>query len=456
MVNGILRASTARLGLLSTWTRGRAFLMVLVLEVLILVAYATAVVPVYGYQGYTYKSHGGLGLFVIVVSMTLGALPAIWLPRRIERPSHLILWLLEITVVCSTSAIVVVLPYRTIWERLGWTAWMVVALGITSLVLCLPDLRLPQPPVTPQTGLRLFWLGALAVIAALLATYGLPDLDFSLDTLYDRRLDLRETAETSSRILGYLFTWTQYVFAPMMLISGIVRKSFASVAYGVVVYMWIFQISGSRQVLGILPLIGLFWMLGRYKVRAPVLILGATGVLASGFIIYLLFGGGIGSLSLSLVAKRLFVVPAVLGVFYFDYFSGHSPALYRDSFGSLVSASPYPEDIQRVIGEVYLGGGGSNANVNVFADAFGQLWYAGLLIPLGLVVALWILDSVTRCLHFPAVMAVVALLSVAVLNTGFTVLLLTDGFLVMLAVFWVAGSGLLPSRQEALVAGVSE
>ena len=97
-----------------------------------------------------------------------------------------------------------------------------------------------------------------------------------------------------------------------------------------------------------------------------------------------------------------------------------------------------------MIGETYFGGAETNANMNVFADAFAQLWLAGLLLPVVLALVFWLLDSVTKRLHIPAVVGSLSLLSLALVNTGSTNWLATSGMAVALGIYWLAGPGLFP------------
>jgi len=152
---------------------------------------------------------------------------------------------------------------------------------------------------------------------------------------------------------------------------------------------------------------------------------------------------------LNLVAKRLFVVPGALGAIYFDFFAGGEPALYRDSFGSILSESPYPMEIPSMIGATYLGSAATNANVNVFADAFAQLWLAGLLLPVVLAFVFWLLDSITVRMYAPAVAGSLSLMALALANTGMTNWLSTSGMVVGLGIYWLTGPGLFPERLDA-------
>ena len=82
------------------------------------------------------------------------------------------------------------------------------------------------------------------------------------------------------------------------------------------------------------------------------------------------------------VFRRMFYVPAYLSYLYFDYFSVNDYYYMSDSiFGSFFSSGEGQSlSKPRLIGQVYFGRDEVNANVNMWASAYGDFGYTGMLI----------------------------------------------------------------------------
>ena len=411
---------------------------VLLFQVLIAWTYVEYVSPLYGYMGFVSRS---VSLPHVAVSIAIGSIPVIWLPLRPNTPSQLLLWVLQILVVCSSCALGPLLPYRGIWETIGWACWNVACMAAASLFLVLPPMDLTSLRLGARTGRRVFYGSFLFVFGFLFTKFGWPNPDIALSTAQLRRLEFRVSLEGGGMIAGYLVVWLQTLFAPMAIMSGLWRRRPMFVLVGCTALLWVYMLQGTRTSLIVIPLGFVFWFALSRGVSALGYVWGAIGILALSLATYV----ATNSLDvLNLVAKRIFVVPGALGAIYFDFFAGGDPALYRDSFGSVLSESPYPMEIPSMIGATYLGSAETNANVNVFADAFAQLWLAGLLLPVVLALVFWVLDSVTAHLHAPAVAGSLSLMALALANTGMTNWLATSGMVVGLGAYWLAGPGLFP------------
>ena len=411
---------------------------ILLLQVLVAWTYVEYVSPLYGYMGFVSRS---VSLPHVAVSIAIGSIPVIWLPLRPNTPSQLLLWVLQILVVCSSCALGPLLPHRGVWETIGWALWNVACMAAVSLVLVLPTMNLTSLHMSAKTGRRVFYGSFLFVFGFLFTKFGWPNPDIALSTAQFRRLEFRVSLEGGGMIAGYLVVWLQTLFAPMAIMSGLCRRRPVFALVGCTAVLWVYMLQGTRTSLIVIPLGLVFWLALSRGASALVYVWGAIALLALSLGTYVATNS---LMVLNLVAKRIFVVPGALGAIYFDFFAGGEPALYRDSFGSVLSESPYPMEIPSMIGATYLGSAETNANVNVFADAFAQLWLAGLLLPVVLALVFWLLDSVTKRLHIPAVVGSLSLLSLALVNTGSTNWLATSGMAVALGIYWLAGPGLFP------------
>ena len=424
------------------WPMGRVFSAVLVLQLLIALSYTQFVAPVYAYSGFVSRP---ANLGHLAISIVIGSIPVLWLPTRPATPGQVLLWLLQIFVVCSSCALGPLIPYRGIWESIGWSIWNVTCMAAASLFLILPKLNLSRYRLTHVRGRRLFFVCFLVIFALLIAWFGVPRPEFSLHTAQSRRLAFRESLAASGVLAGYLLVWAQSLFAPISIMSGVVRKRPLGVVLGGSVIFWFYLSQGTRTSLAVIPLGAALWVGLKRGISAAQYVWGAVALLVVSVATFLVTNS---TMVLGLAVKRLFIVPGALSMFYFDFFATGPPGLYRDSFGSLISGSPYPLEIPRMIGASYLGSQDTNANVNVFSDAFAQLWLAGLLLPVVVALVLWLLDSLVEGLNQPAVLGSMSLMAIALINTGTSNWLSTNGMALGLLIYWLAGPGLFPSTSD--------
>ncbi|MDP6985260.1 MAG: hypothetical protein QGG05_19450 [Candidatus Latescibacteria bacterium] len=401
-------------------------------------SYEGFISPLYAYSGFRYRP---AGLAHLAVSILICALPALWLPTRPRTPAHVLLWIMQIFIMCSSGALNPVVPYRGVWETVGWSCWMVACMAVVSLCLVLRPLKAPPIGLYERRVRRLFFGGVLATLLLFVARFGLPSPDFSLSTVGDRRLAFRETIAGASRPMGYLLGWTQSALAPIAIMSAISRRRPWGAVLGASLFLWLYLMNGTRTSLVAVPFAVALWWAMKRRVSGAGYAGGAAALLLGSVVVFQITNQAI---AIGSIAKRLFAVPGVLGMFYFDYFSDHPPGLYRDGIFGAVTSSPYSTDLPRVIGEIYLSDASSNANVNFFADSYAQLWVAGLLVAFAMAIVLWLLDSVTADLDLPAVMGSLALLSLAIVNTGALVWMTTNGMTLALVIYWFAGPALFP------------
>ena len=318
-------------------------------------------------------------------------------------------------------------------------------MAATSAFLILPRLDLPRTRVSARFARKAFFAMVGIVLVVLAVEFGIPRPDFGLDTIGDRRLEFRGRLAMGGAALGYLVGWVQTLLAPIALVSGLLRRRPTGVVLGGSAMLWLYLIQGTRTSLVAVPFALILWFALSRRATAAQYVWGSISLLVASLGMYLLTGW---TMILGAIVQRLYMVPGVLGMFYFDFFTGRPPGLYRDSFTSALSESPYSLELPRLIGSVYLGSSDINANANFFADAYAQLWLAGLLLPFVVAMLLWLLDSATQDLHQPAVLGSLSLMALLLVNTGATNWLATNGMALGLIVYWLAGPALFPPSSD--------
>jgi hypothetical protein len=219
---------------------------------------------------------------------------------------------------------------------------------------------------------------------------------------------------------------------------GLVRKQRALIAVGVLGQLFIYSITAFKTVL--LSGFGLFamWLCLRRgrEYFGLWIVWGATGLIGL---------TALGSLWMdspflvSVIARRMFMVPGLLTGYYIEFFSTNPLTMMGDSsFLEPFFGYPYSLPVSRVIGNAYFGMAPDvAANANLWAYGFASFGYVGVvLFTVVLGIVLWLFDSVAaqRDLRFATLMLVMP--GMALANTSLFTCLLTHGMgLVILMVY---------------------
>ena len=215
-----------------------------------------------------------------------------------------------------------------------------------------------------------------------------------LASVYDTRADFRAVVGGSSAAAGYIVPWAGNAINPLLMALGVARRRAELVALGIVGQLLIYSVTGFKSILfsvALVPLVYLaisvasrvFGLLA--AVAAPVIL--ACGVIATST------WGSIWPLA---ITARLFATPGQVGFYYYEYFSDHQPYGLSQSFLRWAVASPYSEDVPFVVGSAYFAEG-TNANGNIWADAFANFGFAGIVcFTLVLGLFLWIADGLAQ------------------------------------------------------------
>jgi hypothetical protein len=419
-----------------------AIVSTVLLYLTIVFIYTQRVVPVWGYAGYSSRP---LLYWQLSMPLLLCVIPIFWLPLKPNSNSESLLWIVHVLVVVPTCAVAPLVPTRPYWSIVAWCSWIILCSALSSWFLFTPRLTFPVPRIPKKIGGPLALAILFLIFIACVEEFGLNFMYLRLSDVYVARLQFREQLLDSPRIYGYLMGWLGGIVTPILIVSGVFRKSLLVTFTGLFALYFCYSTQGSRQTLFFLPLaVVLFWS-SKYRASGSKIVILFLGLLIASDIGFEITNKPI---FLGAIGERLFSVPGLLGAFYFDQFAKGPPILYRDSFGATLFDSPLGVDTTYFIGERYLGNPASNANINIFGEAFAQFWYAGVLTALALGLVLYILDALTRDLPRPPVIASLALVSIALANTGLSVVLLSTGLAPMLIIFYVGGEWLFDSRRS--------
>lgn len=396
----------------------------------------------------------GCQLWILTVALA----PAFWLRTRLERPSDVALWVLYLAAYLPATFI----PYHAL-ER-EWTSLTPFSAALCASMAALAYCSRWRPAKFRPLNLSPRLIHNLLAVATLLLTVvavsvtGNASFDFSLENVYERRLDARETVQAGA-LAAYALATLSGAMAPLCILVGFERKSIGFVGLGVSALLILFSFSGAKaDLVAPLYLLALYVLIRkRGKFFGPVITAGACALVVLSVLQAKVFGRQ--ELALYVVSRGMHL-PGLLTSYYLDFFSDHAHVCYADGFLRGIVSSPYAASIPRLIGEVYFWGPDTNANANFWASAFANLGYTGIAVTtLALGGLLYIIDSLAEAGDFVLIASVCGYFGIAWSNVPFETTLLSNGVLCCVVFFWLTSSsrrGLsLPASRPARIAAAA-
>ena len=421
-------------------------------------AYTSLIAPSFSYLGYRAET---VPLDLFVLSAVLGALPLLWLPLAIDRPSRFVYWLVYLLVVAPASVIAPIVLGEGLGRWLLAYAVMVLGFGIIGVGASVDVDQLVRwvPPAPPA---ELFWLG---LVLFSMANYGLVFLQFGFALRFDlltnlfsselsaTRLAARETFESSgSSLSGYSLAWQSGVVNPFLVAVGIVYRKPAALVGGVVGQIVLFSVAASKSMLISTLIVWACIYLLRPDKRGQAVPRMTAGV---GLVVAVaaVHQTTTGSVALnSLVVRRAMATPAVLTRYYVDFFSNNPQTMLSQSVLGSVSPYPYEQSIPRTVGAEYVSEA-TSANANLFADAFANFGLSGIIMFSILAAAVFIvLDTLSSGKDLMLVTATFVTPGGSLVNSALLTSMLTHGILlalVLIAAFEPRSPSPPPERRES-------
>lgn len=280
------------------------------------------------------------------------------------------------------------------------------------------------------------FIGIVASLTVIFVSWIYTNFHFQLN------LDVYEQRALASRfpmpqLIRYMFTWSRAIIPVMFAYCLINRKILNSIWYFLVSFIS-FGVDGSKTVLFMPFLVFAVVIIGKkisFKAIKIVLIYGMIAVSIISFIVYY---AGRSIWLVSLFIRRVLYVPALLNVYYFDYFSKHEPDYFRSGFLSRLGAnSPYAKDngVAYTIGKIYYHNPLTGANNGLFSDAIANMGMVGIIImPFVVAFVLWLFDRCTYGLDKRIILASAMFISCTLVSSPLTTTLMTHGLIVMMLI----------------------
>lgn len=347
--------------------------------------YATRISPEWEYLGFAFVPYG---IFEFATATILIGITTFFMPRSIDRPSALILFMMFTTVFIPAIIITLAVKDDALTDYGGILVAMAVSMGAAGFFTQSFQSRTPfgfgKLPDDQFTGIVLFAWTLSSLI--LIVRYG-PTMSFvGLDDIYIQRLSIdREVAA-----IGYVRVYYTNVFSPTLVALGLIRRQHWLVVVGIAGAVIAYMIDAQKAAL----LIPVLVVLLHYSIESRIRILQSyvllVGLLTILTLAVLVFGSTpSGQFLTSYFAIRGLAVPALTISQYYDLFSMYGFTWWSNITGisSVVPAPPaFADDpnwpaLGEIVGDHYYRFVGLvNVNANPFAGegaaaagAFGVL-----------------------------------------------------------------------------------
>lgn len=252
--------------------------------------------------------------------------------------------------------------------------WSFLSLLITTAILkYAPKLELARLKTNDSS--YLLWGLLLLCLSMVIGAHGIKfNLDAFLFNVYDIR---RESRENNTFISVYSYFWLAKVICPIAIIFALEQKRKILLYSSILVLLYLFMTTGHKSVfLSILIIFAFYFGPSSYKdklktiLKYSVLMFILLRLISWFFDFYM---------PESLLVRRLFFIPALLNVYYFDFFQNDF-TYYSSSYLSLFLDYPYDRSIPQVIGINYFNSEEMSANNGYLSDGFANLGDLGVFI----------------------------------------------------------------------------
>lgn len=383
----------------SQWER-----RLLVLGILIFIAcyqwvYIHWLFPTFGYFGYDYNppSTGYL-----LLAWLLAAIPSLWMPLTIDRPSKLIYWILYLTVFIPSMFIPLFAAINPPSDVAELMIVLFFGFAITGLSYRRPLLKLHPPSISVSR----FWYG-FTLVASFLVFWILRAFwrDLHLTSFMDI-YDVRNAADDlmTGTLLNYPLMLLPGAIDPFLMGWGLYRKKFWVFLAGAFGQLLVYASMGTKgSATSILFIPAIYFILRGDKRQFAKRIVWSVVALFATLILCIPFAGDTPGLFLwtvlFVVFSRTFGANGLLSAQYYGFFqmNPHTYLSHVKVFNLLIHY-PYATSLGLVVGPYYLGDPTFDATAHFWAtDGLAGFGVAGiLLVSLLCTLVFWILDSTAR------------------------------------------------------------
>jgi len=402
--------------------------------------------PRFAYRGFEFNpaSAGALTLAVM-----LAIAPTLWMPLDNPRPSvltYVILYFLLYIPACIVP--ICTLDYHAL-QYIPFLFSIAAGFGSLNFIYRLKLMQVRGLRVSGPTFWTVLFVTTCVINLLIIRHFG---LNFRLPSLrgeiYDVRFEYKAALAGSGLI--YLIILQSKVLAPLFVIWGVHARKLGFLALGVGSQLFIFANAGIKTVLfSSLFIVGLYFALrlGRRKLflSTATFLIAVVGVARIADKLWdadeIYFS--------SIFVRRLILTPGLLSGYYVDFFSQNPKAMYGHSVLEGIVDYPYGESPARLISSTYFGSEEGRSNANLWADGFANLGLPGVAIAtVSLALVMWCYDSVSVGVDPRVSTLLLAMPSLALVNSALSTVLVSHGLLLAMALVYIMPKKISPLSEQ--------
>jgi len=353
--------------------------------------YRIEISPSEAYVGFVYEE---LSIFKEIVSLCFLAIPIIFLPLKLCRPSDITIWITYLIPYQSTI-------YMSFHITRGTTVSVVLLwISILASLLIMTFVRRHKLTVRFKKHFKrdvnfniLFLLSFVAVCFYLLYVIRFR-FNFSVEDVYTRRMSARENAPF---LYGYIIAIAKSCLTVGGIYLAVIKKQWRYLLLTFLAAFSIFSFDGTKTSV-LLPcfLIGIAFY-SRYSqelYRLPLLLFICPFFIIISILEVIFMHSNIASLFFT---RRMFAVPGFLNTAFWDFFTTNPKTLMTESIGRFFVEPIYSVSPTFLIGIDYFNNEAINANTGIWLGAFSQFGVLGMLFISCLAgVLLGLVDNMTK------------------------------------------------------------
>jgi hypothetical protein len=393
--------------------------------------YKWVIVPVWGYEGFNSKTTLGRA----TTAWILAALPSLWMPIELKRPSQVVYWLLYLLVLVPACLVPIYALDDQSRGPLYLATCLISVFALTGLVYCLPLLPLRRIHLESYELNVVLALLSISFYGLMVAIFGFHFHYVSLEDIYSVRAQFTNTLNQAPSVVAYAINWQAWVINPFVMAIGLRSRRMSWVLAGAAGQLAIYSITGFRSMFfSAWFLLYLLWVTRSAKSFGVRLAATWTAIFAGAGALQF-FGNEV--VPASIVGERMTALPGLLTGYYYEFFSSHPQVHLGHSIFKSFVTYPYAVEPSYLIGYTYFHDVSEDANANLWADAYANFGYTGIIcFTLLLAIVLWLYDSVAVDRDIRLTALVIGLPAFALTNIALLTCLLSNGLgLAMLLVY---------------------
>jgi hypothetical protein len=417
--------------------------------VIFVLVYYHVIVPGWGYEGF----HSRATLARAAVGWVLAALPSLWLPIELKRPSQIVYWLLYLLVLVPACLV----PINALDDQskgpIILAVCLVAVFALAGMVYRLPLLPLPRLHLESYEFNTLFALMSVTFYALMIASFGLHFHYVSFEDTYSVRAEFTDTLSREPSLVAYAIGWQAWVINPFVMAMGLRSRRVSWVLAGAAGELAIYSITAFRAMFFAAGLLlYLLWAMRSNQAFGTRLAATWTAIFAGAGALKFF---GYALMPEAFVGVRMTALPGLLTGYYYEFFSSHPQVHLGHSVLKWFVDYPYAVEPPYLIGYLYLHNASEDANANLWADAYANFGYAGIIcFTLLFAIVLWLYDSMAVGRDMRLAALVIGMPAFALANGGLLTCLLSNGMgLAMLLVYLVPSTTYENSRDPAAKRG---